>query len=257
MDIAKYPLEKLWQFVAGVIPGATALIIFERSSVGRFHWFLASDAIGYRTKVAVVVGVCFVLGNSLTEVANRLLAAIGGAIGGVIGSRTYKPSFEYETGPWRDPKWRAAVKRQLGDAAPPDVPLVPEITADWVKSADELMASMQNRPPTDFAQQRIVAVNADMEWKNWYEHYHQLVLEPDDRDFVLHVRNGFNMNMEIASMYLLASMLFVPAARQWWCVVISLGWLAISGLEVAAGFMRYINKFSTLDRQILYLNRIE
>jgi len=96
-----------------------------------------------------------------------------------------------------------------------------------------------------------------MEWKKWYDHYHQLVLEPDDTDFVLHVRNGFNMNMEYASMYLLLSMLFVPATRQWWCVVIALGWIAVSVLEFGAGLTRYFNKYSTLDRQILYLNRIE
>jgi hypothetical protein len=240
-----------------VIPGATALVIYECSSIGRFHWFLASDVIGYRTKVAVVVAACFVLGNTMTEVANRLFSALGGAIGGVIGSRTYKPSYEYETGPWRDPKWRAAIKRQMGENAPLDVPLVPEVAGEWMKSADALMASIEKRPPTDFVQQRITSVNADMEWKKWYDHYHQLVLEPDDTDFVLHVRNGFNMNMEYASMYLLLSMLFVPATRQWWCVVIALGWIAVSVLEFGAGLTRYFNKYSTLDRQILYLNRIE
>jgi hypothetical protein len=126
-----------------------------------------------------------------------------------------------------------------------------------MKSADALMASIEKRSPTDFVQQRIIAVNADTEWKKWYDHYHQLVLEPDDKDFVLHVRNGFNMNMEIASMYLLLSMLFVPATRQWWCVVIALGWIAVSVLEFGAGLARYFDKYSTLDKQILYLNRIE
>ncbi len=88
MDLSKYPLEKLLYFVAGVIPGFVALLIFHVAAPGSFGWFFSLGFLGYRTKVALVVLTAFVVGNSMTRFLSGFLGAIGGAIGGAVG---YKP----------------------------------------------------------------------------------------------------------------------------------------------------------------------
>src|ERR1700722_18902833 len=40
-DLTKYPIEKLLFFVAGIIPGMAALLIFDSAAPGSFAWFFA------------------------------------------------------------------------------------------------------------------------------------------------------------------------------------------------------------------------
>ena len=116
MDLSKYPLEKLLYFVAGVIPGFVALLIFQLARPGSFNWFFSLGFLGYRTKVVLAVLAMFVVGNSMT----RFLSGFFGAIGGAIGASGYKPPQSFEIAPWRDARWRTAVSRLLGPDAPRD-----------------------------------------------------------------------------------------------------------------------------------------
>src|SRR5579863_1795028 len=104
MDWSRYPLEKLFSFVAAVIPGFVALLVFS----GSMQQLFALGSLGYRTRVAVVVLVAFVVGFTMTTTLNALL----GAIGGSIGSVSYKPPHTHPIAPWRDPRWRRLVKNQ-------------------------------------------------------------------------------------------------------------------------------------------------
>jgi hypothetical protein len=56
MDPFKYPIEHLFDFVAGVIPGFTALISF----------------LGYKTKLFLILVVAFVIGNNMTTFLRAL-----------------------------------------------------------------------------------------------------------------------------------------------------------------------------------------
>jgi hypothetical protein len=61
MDLSKYPLEKLLYFVAGVIPGFVALLMFQVAHPGSFNWFFSLGFLGYRTKVVLAVLAMFVV----------------------------------------------------------------------------------------------------------------------------------------------------------------------------------------------------
>jgi hypothetical protein len=88
MDWTKYPLEKLFSFVAGIIPGSVALLMFP----GRIEWFFALGFLGYPTKLALFILVAFVVGFTATT----FLGAILGGIGGAIGAASYNPPYSYE-----------------------------------------------------------------------------------------------------------------------------------------------------------------
>jgi hypothetical protein len=66
MDFTKFPLEKLLFFVAGVIPGFVALLIFGLAHPAAFNWFFVLGFLGYKTKLCLILLVAFVVGNSLT-----------------------------------------------------------------------------------------------------------------------------------------------------------------------------------------------
>lgn len=86
MDLSKYPLEKVFYFVAGVIPGFTALLIFQLAVPGAFTWFFTLGFIGYKTKLSLILLVAFVIGNSMTT----FLRAIVGMVGGVVAATMAK-----------------------------------------------------------------------------------------------------------------------------------------------------------------------
>lgn len=117
MDFTKFPLEKLLFFVAGVIPGFVALLIFGLAHPAAFNWFFVLGFLGYKTKLCLILLVAFVVGNSLTTFLERFLAAIGGAIGGAAASRPYQAPYSCNVAPWRDPSWRAILKKHFGAEA--------------------------------------------------------------------------------------------------------------------------------------------
>jgi hypothetical protein len=46
----KYPLEKFFYFLAGVIPGFVAILIYHLAVLGSFTWFFQLSFLGYTTK---------------------------------------------------------------------------------------------------------------------------------------------------------------------------------------------------------------
>src|ERR1019366_7110704 len=111
MDFSKYPLEKLFYFLAGVIPGFVALFIFQLAVPGSFGWFFNLGFLGYRTKLSLILLAAFVVGNTLTTFLSGFLRFIGGAyFGGIVALRPYRPPRSYVVAPWRDPKWRTVLK---------------------------------------------------------------------------------------------------------------------------------------------------
>lgn len=97
MDLSKYPLEKLVYFVAGVIPGFTALLIYAVSVPWSFGWFFATVFLGYKAKLSLVMVASFLVGNSLTSFLSRLLGATGGAISST-GSRNREKAWQVSGG---------------------------------------------------------------------------------------------------------------------------------------------------------------
>ncbi len=136
-DQFKIPLERIVYFIAALIPGGIAILIYAsaaRSSVSLYagasgtpiHQLFAIGFLGYKTKLGLLILAAFVIGHTLTNLVRGLLDDLLPMLGELIGQIPWstKSSFEYETGPWRSVEWRSAIKTRLGNAAPKDLTLV-------------------------------------------------------------------------------------------------------------------------------------
>jgi hypothetical protein len=254
MDWSKFPLEKLFFFVAGILPGFVALLIFHFAVPGSFAWFFTMSGLGYKTKLSLVLLAAFVAGNTMTTFLNSLLSAVGFLVGSVMGLRPYKPSHSYSIAPWRDERWRTLLNRQLGSQAPNDTRPMPQELFDLRrKLIEHLPEGQRQKALADLQLERINAGIDDSKWAQWYDHYHQIVLQPEDRDFVSHVRSGLNFNLQTASLYVLLSALVVPAVRRWWCILPACAWVLLLIGEAFWIMKRFTDKWSTLSEQMRYL----
>ena len=245
MDWTKYPLERLFSFVAGIIPGSVVLLIF-----GWLQWFFALGVLGYRTKLALVIIVAFVVGFSATTFLNAILGAMGGAIGAV----SYKPPHSYAIAPWRDPKWRELVKKRVGAGCPKDTrPISPLVVDLRSKIAANLPQDQQASAMMALHTERLAAESDDLNWAVWYDHYHKIILEPTG-DVVWHVHTGLTFNLETAALIVLLSATVVPSVRHWWCILPSCMWVLLFVVESVVAVQKAFDKWSTLNDQVKYLS---
>ncbi len=259
MDLSKYPLEKLSYFIAGIIPGIVALLIYELAVPGSFTWFLALCFLGYKTKLGIVVLTAFIIGNSMTQFLSSILGAIGGAIGGVKGNREarepYKPPHSYDVAPWRDLRWRTALKTHLGEQAPTDSRLIsPQLLTLMRTSIDNLPEAERPAARAKLERDRIQAEIDEGNWAQWYDHFHRVILSGQQkRDIETHVHRALAFNLQAAALYVLVSASFVPGLRRWWCMLPACMWVFVLFAQEYSGITNYINPWSTLSEQTKYL----
>jgi hypothetical protein len=157
--------------------------------------------------------------------------------------------------PWRDPRWRIALKSYLGTDAPNDTYLVTQELIELKRQAVNFLP--EGHRPEAIAKlngEKISSEIDDSRWSQWYEHFHQIILfGRDKRDFDSYVANGLNVNLASASVYVLLSMPFVPPVRHWWCVLPACVWVLIYASCEYASLMNLTNQWSTLAKQIEYL----
>ena len=255
MDLSKYPVDKLFHFAAGIIPGFIALLIFQIAHPGVFSWFFALGFFGYKTTLTLIVLTCFLVGNSFTTFLSAFLGGLGGMLGAISAQKPYKPSHTYLVAPWRDPLWRTALKTFLGTNAPKDTQLMSPETFDLRRQMLEQFPNIQE--PMALSELGLEKLNLEIEdgrWERWYDHYHRIVLLSANRDFLFHVRTGFNFSMEAAGLYVVIGSLLVPAVRHWWALIPASGWVLLGVAEVYAQLRNFSNKWSTLSDQIEYLS---
>jgi hypothetical protein len=246
MDWSKYPLEKLFSFVAAAIPGFVALSISGKINA----LLLLYPPLGYRTRVSILVAVAFLVGFTMTSCLSSVLGAIGGAIGAV----TYKTPQSYEIAPWRDPEWRELIKKKLGDNFPED-------TRPLSKAALELRTNLigtlpKNRQADEIeklGQEKLKSDSDDLAWSRWYDHYHMIIVLPNEKDIYLQVHTGLSFSMQTAALYCLLSAIAVPAVRHWWYMAPASFWILLSVLQTVQSLRKALDKWSTLNDQIKYL----
>ena len=245
MDWTKYPLEKLFSFVAGIILGSVALLMFP----GRIEWFFALGFLGYRTKLALFILVAFVVGFTATT----FLGAILGGIGEAIGAASYNPPYSYEIALWRDPKWRELVKKRVGAGCPNTRPMSALVVELRSKIAASLPQDQQAAAIMALHGERLAAESDDLNWSVWYDHYHRIILEPS-KDVVWHVHTGLTFSLETAAVVVLLSAALVPSVRHWWWILPSLIWLLLLIVEAVVTVQKAADKWSTLSDQVKYLS---
>jgi len=147
VDWSKYALEKLVYFVAGIVPGFVALLVFQLSHSGLLDSFFRLSYLGYRTKLAFVLMVCFAVGLTITTMVRGLIGA-GWAVytDQTKNQRPYQPSSTFPIAPWRDPRWRTVLAKHLGTGVPNDTVLIlPEIFETRRQMVELLPANEQPR----------------------------------------------------------------------------------------------------------------
>jgi hypothetical protein len=255
MDLSKYPLEKLVYFIAGIIPGFVALLIYGLAVPGSFGWFFALGFLGYKTRISLILLVAFVAGNSLTTLLNAILGSIGATLDRREAKEPYKPPHSYEVAPWRDPRWRTALKNHLGGRAPIDSQLASQQLLSLMR--EQINNSPEAQRPSALANlehDRIQAEINDGKWEQWYDHYHRFILfNRGDLDIIWYVRQGLNFNLETAGVYVLISALVVTEVRHWWTILPASIWVLLLVAFEYSEWTRYKNKWSTLSEQTKYL----
>jgi hypothetical protein len=255
MDLSKYPFEKLFYFVAGIIPGFVALLIFQLATPKSFDWFFTIGFLGYKSKITIIAIAAFIIGNSMTSFLGSISGGVVGAIGGYLATEPYKPPHSYEVAPWRDPRWRLALKRYLGEQAPNDSNLItPEVFNLLRGPIERLPVAEQPLALLTLENSSLNSKMDDGKWSNWYNHYHQIVLTQEKPEqFERYVRKGLNFNLETTSFYVVISALIVPAVRHWWCILPAGIWIIIFLSEQYRGVRQFRDPWSTLAEQIDYL----
>jgi hypothetical protein len=256
MDLSKYPFEKLFGFIAGVIPGFIALLIFQLARPGSFGWFFNLCFLGYKTKLSLILVTAFVVGNTMTTFLDSFLGGLGGAFGGLMTTlRPYQPAASYAIAPWRDPNWRMALQRYLGAKAPKDTRLMSaQLLALKRKQIESLPEETRPEEVVKLDMEKLDREMDDNSWEQWYAHYHSVVLfDYQKREADWWVRRGLNFNMETAALYTLVSAFVVRGLRHWWIILPACMWLLLLIAEQYASVSEVYNRWSSLSRQIHYL----
>jgi len=252
MDLSKYPLDKLSSFIAAIIPGSIAILIFALAKPGIFTWFVNLGFLGYNTKLTLILAVAFVIGISMTTCLNALL----GGLGGVIVGFTYKHSFQYDVAPWRDPQWRKLVKEQLGTRSPNDSFMISEFMLNLRRNLISSLPEAQRvQAVNNLNAETIASRTDDANWQQWYDHYHFMIINQSGKeDFVWRVHNALRLNLETSGIYTLISAAVVPSVRHWWCMTFACVWVTLFFVEVYTEWRKAANRWLTLNDQIRYLS---
>jgi hypothetical protein len=256
VDLSKYPLEKLFFFVAGIIPGFVALLIFQLAAPGSFWWFFSLGFLGYKTKLSIILLAAFIAGNSLTTFLSSLLGAGGGVYGAIVARRPYQPPHTYPIAPWRDATWRAALRRRLGAQTPNDTtPLAEGIFNIRLETINLMPDAERPAAVANLNREKFATEVDDANWAQWYDHYHRIVLTGRDKwDVQRHVMHGLSFNLETAALYTLTSALFVPSLRHWWCMLPASMWVLILVAQQFDSVHRFRDQWTTITEQIEYLS---
>ena len=182
MESLKLPVEKVF-FVAGIIPGFVALLIFHLAAPGSFAWFFNIGFLGYKTKLCLILLTAFIVGNSMTTFLNFSLNFTGGVIGARMAKKTIPIANLLRSGPvegqgvacgiastrWRANTWGPTLMPEpIFNIRVPTIALLPE--ADRPQAVNDL-----NR-------EKFQSETDDWEWYGLYNHYHSVTLTSRERD---------------------------------------------------------------------------
>lgn len=256
MELMKYKLERFVVVMAAIVPGLTAMWVYYIAVPSSYQWLKASRFFGERSPLFLTLLVAFVVGYTTTSVLSSFL----GFIGGVFGSYrkyVYRAAHEYTIAPWRDHRWRIALKGVLGSDAPRDSHLladeVVKLRTNW---ANQLAQPQRGTELSDLAQEKLQTEIDDTQWERWYDHYHhRVLLDYDAIDVMKGVYDGLSLNFAATGIYLLVSSIKVPELRHWWILIPAAYWVVVLCVQSYVVVRNLDDKWSSLDTQIKFLSQ--
>ena len=121
--------------------------------------FLATNALRYSTKLALVLTVAFIVGNSITSFLYALAGGIGGAAGALRQRKIPGWPHGPETAPWRDPSWRKLAMQYLVQNSPKDtLPMSGKAFEMQRSSFARLESPFREQAELDLLNQRTVSL---------------------------------------------------------------------------------------------------
>lgn len=246
MDWIKAPVDRLFGFLAALVPGGTTLLLISLHNRAPLHDFWSIATLGYQTKFAVVLLACFSAGWTAISAYQRFSGALGGAIGGIM-----KPP-ELLLKPWENANWRALLRAYLGDAAPMDITPISNETYQLLLDH----AGRFQDPEGQRQQVRLQKLQSEAnsgQWRVWWDN----LLFPALFDYgpVGSMSATLTANFQTASLILLGAMPFTPSLRRWWIVAPCLFWLLAIVSEVYYVFRQVYNPWLCFQKQIEFLRR--
>jgi hypothetical protein len=246
MDWARVPLERLFGFLAALVPGCAALLLFSIHDAKSLREFWAIAALGYQTKIAIVLFCCFSAGWTIISAFQGLNFAIGGALGGVM--RIPDPPAK----PWENGNWRALLAAYLGNAAPKDIEPIAESTFEWqLQHADQFPEPEKRKREVQSAK-----ITADMnngEWRLWWNHLQFPALM--DHGPIASMSVTLAANFEAASLILLCAVPFTPSLRRWWLITACILWIFAYMTEVYSVIRQLRDPWLCFSKEIEYLRK--
>jgi hypothetical protein len=146
------------------------------------------------------------------------------------------------------------MKPAVGTKAPPDTELITPQLYDLRKQGLNLLPESQRSLALyQLNNEQLKTQMNDGSWGAWYDHFHQLVLQPADRDWFFHLRWGLNINFETAGLIILVGSVFLPPLRHWWFMLPSAVWVLLLVAEEYNSVRLYRDRWSTLSKQVKFL----
>jgi hypothetical protein len=252
MNFDKYPLDKAFQFIAGIVPGSAVIWMVYLRYPTWIVYIIYSPFLGYKTKLSIMLVLAFLIGNSITKLLARLAGAFGGAIGAIsIGQSTQST---YDTAPWRDLRWRAAAKTYLGNIAPKDTFPMSESSFNLRLQLVQQTQGDQTDRTDQLIRERLEYSFDDSEWASWYRQFHFELLQTSQDDFVRYISGGLSTNMSATAISLLFGTIFVPCIRTAPLYLICSIFIVASTFTGIIELFQAIDYWSSLSKQIRFLS---
>jgi hypothetical protein len=260
LDFGKLPFEKAFYVLAKTLPGFALMNAFEVLHPGTILWFFSIGFLGYATKVAFFLAVCFLVGYSFVAMIITVTSALAGAFGGAWGYLTSdRDPHQDDIAPWRDSEWRAAYTARYGTAAPADLKLVPkgivqgilgEANAVDLGGIDQQQTAQRMHDVYKTLTEATDSIMNDKTWRMHYRRLHHQVLFDRRKEAIEEIVEGLDSNLAIAAFIIVSASIFLRPLRAWWLLVPSIGWLAVSAMNTSAKIYRLVDPWTTLREQI-------
>lgn len=257
MDWLRIIFDRFFGFLATIIPGCAILLLFVLHKDSAFHGFWAADALGYQTKIAILLLVTFSAGFTVQYSIGALAAGVAGAIRGAL--QTDKKGIDQEqVQPWRNSIWRSLLKTYLGPAAPPDTKFISQELLDKKLELISLQAGDENErinKALEAVREKSESDWIDYQWAMWWDQFHvpALLGRMSPVGLIAYYLLG---NFETTGLILLIAMPWTPQLRRWWVIAFSVCWLISLIVRTAALVFTGRDAWSSFSNQIEYLRSV-
>lgn len=261
IDFGKLPIEKAFHLLAKVLPGFALLSFYDARHLGTIQGLFSISYLGYNTKLAFVVGLCFISGYALSTTLASLGAGTAYMVG-YIWAKIIPDRHPYQDSiaPWRDDRWRTAYKNRYGSNAPENLTLISKpIVEDLLRESTNL-----NPVDQDSLLQKVDAINKglngavnailnDKEWKRCYNELHSKVLLERRMEALEEIMYGLDSDLSTSAVVILFGACFSPLFRLWWLSGSAACWLGVGLAKFSTKLYRLVDPWTTLNQQIEFL----